>query len=99
MTALLYQLKNVHLFKKKWVKVTDIPDKRQDFCACAFIDSIYTFGGFKSGRGYTNSCLEFDAKTLNWKEVAKMNRKKAFAACAVYEGNIVVSGGSENQNR
>ena len=43
---------------KNWVKVTEIPDKRQRFCACAFIDNIYAFGGFESGPGVLNSCLK-----------------------------------------
>ena len=36
---------------KKWVKVTNIPDKRQYFCACAFLDDIYLFGGHNKKSG------------------------------------------------
>ena len=77
---------------KTWNQVTDIPDKRQHFCACAFIDIIYLFGGCIKGVGI-NSCLKFDAKTLKWEVIAKMNITRSRAACAIYEGNIVVSGG------
>ena len=81
---------------KKWAKVTTIPDKRQNFCTCAFMNSIYLFGGTYLGPGYLKFCLRLDAKSLSWKNVAKMNVEKAFAACATYEGNIVVSGGRGN---
>ena len=81
---------------KKWVIVTDMPDKRQYFCACAFIVNIYLFGGLDDERGVLNYCLKFDAKTLKWKEVAKMNKARSCAACAINEGNIVVSGGINN---
>ena len=81
---------------KKCVKVTDIPNKRQDFCACAFIDNIYLFGGYDDGPGYLKSCLRFDAKLFKWNEVAKMNQARSRAACAIYEGNIVVSGGTSD---
>ena len=27
-----------------WSKVTDIPDDRQNFCACAFMDKVFLFG-------------------------------------------------------
>ena len=83
---------------KKWVKVTDIPDKRQHFCACAFMDNIYIFGGYESGLAYLNSCLHFEAKLIKWKEVAKMNYTRSDAACAIYEENIVVTGGENNIN-
>ena len=45
---------------KTWNYACDLPDERQFFCACAFMDSIYIFGGF-----YLipiSSCSHFDAK-------------------------------------
>ena len=81
---------------KKWIKVTDIPDKRQNFCGCAYIDNIFIFGGFEPGPGYLNSCLQFNAKLLKWNEVAKMNEQRSVAACAIYYENIVVSGGLDD---
>ena len=81
---------------KKWIKVTDMPDKRYYFCACAFMNNVYLFGGFDDKRGYQSSCLEFDAKVVKWKEVAKMNEVRSSVACAIYEENIVVSGGIYN---
>ena len=91
-----YRLESVNKYSpltKSWSHVTDIPDKRYHFFACAFIDKIYVFGGFEPGTDYLNSCLQFDAKLLEWKEVAKMNEAKVHATSTIYEGNIVVSGG------
>ena len=47
----------------------------------------------------TDSCLQFDTKDNKWKESARMNDTRKFAACAVFEGKIVVTGGwDENLN-
>ena len=97
-----YSFKN-----KTWNKVTDLPDERQFFCACAFMDKIYLFGGriynhrIKYGYYVTRSCLELNTKHLEWKEVASMYNAKEFAACAVFEESIVVAGGKTifNSNR
>ena len=87
-----------------WSKVTNMFDKRQYFCACAFIDSFYIFGGDHATswivggtNAYeildTNSCLEFNIKHNSWKEIASMKHETSHAACTVFQGNIVVSGG------
>ena len=78
---------------KTWSYVCDLPDKRQGFCACAFMDHIYLFGGYASMFVKLNSCLKFDAKTSKSKELAKMSETKSHTACAIYEEKIVVSGG------
>ena len=72
-----------------------MPGDRQVFCACAFVNNIYVFGGYERGGG-TSSCLEFDAKLLKWKEVEKMNEAKHGAASSIFEENIVVCGGNSN---
>ena len=71
-------------------------DKRGGFCACAFIDQIFIIGGYNATAGCCNSCLRFDTNDNKWKEVAKMKQARALAACAVFEGRIVVSGGCES---
>ena len=69
-------------------------DDRIDFCGLSFIDKIFMFGGLRDG--ITNSCLQFDTKDHNWKEVAPMNEARYNAACVVFEGRIVLSGGRDN---
>ena len=75
-----------------WKKVADMFDDRRIFCGSAFMDKIFIIGGYsKANESTTDSCLQFDAK--GWKEVARMNQVRVSAACAVYDGKIVVSGG------
>ena len=69
-------------------------DHRICYCVCTFMDTIFVFGGLRDD--ITNSCLQFDTKDHNWKEVARMNEARRWAACAVFEGRIVVSGGRDN---
>ena len=67
------------------------------YCACSFIDSIFVLGG-----GYdldddfftiTSSCFEFNVNDKKWKELSMMRDQREHAACAVFNGKIVVSGG------
>ena len=55
------------------------------------MDDVYIMGG--SLRGDTSSCVKFNVKDKNWKKVAKMKERRRMAACSVFEGRIVVSGG------
>ena len=81
-------------FTNKWCKVTHMRDKRQFFCACAFIDEIYVFGGHcRQNYEAISSCLQFDTREKNWKRTARMNEARESAACVVFQGNILVSGG------
>ena len=81
---------------KRWKVITNIPDNRQHFCACAFIDNIYIFGGSTPVMYFPDelsSCLQFDTKQIKWKKVADMTKLRKSAACAIFEEHIVVSGG------
>ena len=86
----------------KWNVLTEMFDGREDFCACAFINKIFIIGGcaYNSDRtfGTTSSCLEFNTKDNNFKEISKMNVARESAACVVFQGNIVVSGGFDANN-
>ena len=72
------------------------------FCACAFMDQIYIIGGMAEGvdeiiydeDDYTDLCMEFDTKYNKWSQVARMNEVRSYAASAVFEGKVVVSGGN-----
>ena len=75
-----------------WRIITNMFDVRSYFCACAFMDYIFIVGGH-SHLTSTNSCLQFDTTEKNWKKVSEMIGARKFAACTVFQGNIVVSGG------
>ena len=74
-----------------------MPDERQCFCACSFMNKVYLFGGHDWKSGYLKSCLDFDANKIRWKEAAKFNEEKSLAACSIFEESIVVSGGYNGQ--
>ena len=75
-----------------WEKVSRLPDRRCDFSACSFMDSIYVVGGNIKKKD-TDRFFEFNSKSGKWKEIARYNQPVSFAHCTVYEGKIVVSGG------
>ena len=85
----------------KWTVMTIMADKRQYFCVCAFVDKIFILGGsynFDASdvNSTTNSCLEFDTKNKNFREINGMSESKDAAACAVFKENILVSGGMDS---
>ena len=81
-----------------WMVVTDLFDERYCYCVCSFMDKIYILGGKYENEQMANSCMQFDAKLENqpekfWKVISGMNAARWDAACADFQGNIVVSGG------
>ena len=82
-----------------WNLITDMVDNCGHFCTCAFMDRIYIVGGvcYQTYKA-TDSCLQFDTKNKSWEEIAKMNEARKFAACVVFQGNVVVSGGKNINN-
>ena len=83
---------------KTWNIISSTYDKRQNFCACSFMSTVFVIGG-NTDNTATNSCLRFDTKDCSWKEVAGMNEARTYAACAVFEERIVVCGGFGNRLR
>ena len=85
-----------------WNKVANIFDKRLFFCACVFVDKIFIVGGYcyndNFNRVKPKYSLQFNLKDNSWKEICEMNEERANAACVVFQGNIVVSGGYDNDD-
>ena len=93
-------VRNVEKFSpvtNTWNVIAQINDRRLNFCACSFTDSIYVFGGFLSGS--TNSCLVFNTTNKAWTQIAKMNEGRHNASCVVFEGRIFVTGGLNENGR
>ena len=80
----------------KWIKLGIMLDGRVFFCACAFVDELFFFGG--GYRPELNSCLHFNPKDHFWEEVGSMKEARSKAARAVFQGHIVVSGGRRDQH-
>ena len=75
-----------------WTEVAEMPDTRQEFCVCAFMDQIFMFGGNYDGP-ITNTCLKFDTKAYQWTKIAAMDVERSNAASVAYGEMVVVSGG------
>ena len=80
-----------------WNKVTCMSESRDYFCACAFMNHIFMFGGCHDEKDFydqvTYSCLNFNTNENKLKEICKMNIERMQAACVVFQGNIIVTGG------
>ena len=86
---------------KTWNIVADMYDDRETFCSCAFMNKIFIIGGYAYEDGEwttTNTCLQFNTKDNNWKKVARMSQARDNAACTVFEGRIIISGGRDNND-
>ena len=55
---------------------------------------LYLIGGYiKRSCKSPNSCCTYDINTNTWNEIADLNVPRFHAACTVFEGKIVVTGG------
>ena len=71
--------------------IVNLPDLRKDHCACSFMKCLYVFGGYLGYR--LNTCFKYNLLTGNWVGIASLKKGRCSAACSVYEGRMVVSGG------
>ena len=81
----------------QWINVVQTPDDRSDFNACSFMKNIYVFGGF-SKTICLKSSYTYDTKKSKWMLLASMNKFRQFAACTVFKGKIVLTGGYDGVN-
>ena len=75
----------------QWIKAIQLPDTRVNYSACSFMKSLYVFGGYNEHS--LKSCLKYDTEVSKWTDIANMYNGRGHAACTVFEGKIVVSGG------
>ena len=74
--------------------LTDVTDSRIMHCVCTFMNDIYSIGGVYAYEDHvTNYCSKFNPKEHKCREIAKMNVARAYLACSVFNGHIVVTGG------
>ena len=68
------------------------PDTRNNYCVCSFMKNLYVIGGrhvYRSKR----TRLEFTTRNSEWEYIRRLSESRSNAACTVFEGKIVVSGG------
>ena len=89
------------MYTKNWVVQNSLPNKAlMSFCVCKFMGKIYIMGGYdsdKPGDCTQKTALTYDPKTDAWEEKATMNESRRHAACSVFDGKTVVSGGIDLQ--
>ena len=93
------KVEKLSLDSNAWEYATGMIDGRIQFSACSLMDSIFIIGGRKGknmdGRDIA-TCFEFVTKSFKWKQLSSMGNARRASACSVFEGRIVVSGGSNN---
>ena len=80
----------------EWKKLADMNKNRIFYCTCSFMGEIFTMAGIFVNS--TNSCVKFNVKDKIWVEIANLIEGREYAACAVYKGRIVVSGGHSGRD-
>ena len=98
---LLYSVEKYSLTTNKWECVTEMIDCRTGFCLCAFMDKIFIIGKRKNVRFTFQlkcECIVFDTKDNKFIKAADLNEPRSAAACTVFEGRVVVSGGHNINN-
>ena len=71
-----------------------MPDDSVGFCVCSFMKSVYIFGGYiRTDGGALRTCLKYDTRNSSWSNISDMKNYRNHAACTMFEGKIVVSGG------
>ena len=72
--------------------------QRYGFCVCGFDGKLFIIGSY-THHEITNSCVEFDVKERKYSQICGMRVARSDAACAVYDGKIVVCGGVNRRFR
>ena len=81
----------------QWMNVVQTLDNRRNFSACSFMKNIYVFGGFVKKYRLEN-CYKYDTKTNMWVSIAPINVNRLVAACTVFKGKIVLTGGYDGND-
>ena len=93
----LYSVEIFETNKNSWFYKTELSDKRKQFCFCAFKQNLYILGGNSYNGLILKSCFVYNIKCDKWSQIADINENRDDAACTVYEGRIVVTGGNNNE--
>ena len=79
--------------KMRYNKKVVLPEKAVIQFACSFMKYLFVY--IESLDKYNATyCLMYNIKTLQWTYIANWNSYREQAACVIFEGKIVVSGGN-----
>ena len=82
-------LSSYSILTRKYITSKKYPKERPYFTACALINKVYILGG----RGSKETSVAFHPKNCNFERIANMMETRVKAACGIFEGKIVVTGG------
>ena len=78
-----------------WETIAHMFDKRIQFSVCSFMENIFVLGGYLND-SCLNCCSKFTPTDCSFRNIAEMTTARNLPSSAVFEGKIVVSGGSNN---
>ena len=82
---------------KTWTQNYVRIDERICYCVCYFMSKLYLIGGWiNSSHECLNSCHTYDINSQALNKVANLNKARDCAACTVFKGKIVVTGGESD---
>ena len=73
--------------------LNSFPDKRHSFRFCVFMKELFVLGGCCGVE--LASCLKYNFRHNKWSYIRNMKVERFHAACTVFEGKIVMSGGRD----
>ena len=75
-------------FGKQWKNNICMIDERKSYNVCSFLKQVFMVGGTD-----TNNCVKYDLNTEEWTILPSTQKRRYLAACTVFEGRIIVTGG------
>ena len=91
---------SIEIYSKKtktWTQQYLQIDERICYCVGSFMSKLYLIGGcIKSSGKSLSSCYSYDINSNTKNKIADLNVARYCAACTVFEGKIVVTGGVNN---
>ena len=79
---------------KTWTHQYINTEEKSFYCVCSFMGKLYLIGGWRKKN--LSSCHTYDINENTWIEIANLNMARDRAACTVFEGKIVITGGENN---
>ena len=73
---------------KRWKKLPTVIEEKSAYCVCSFMQKLFLLGDSDS-----HLVMFYDIQTNKWTTIASMIESRVNAACTVFEGKIVLSGG------
>ena len=74
-----------------------VETEEDSYCVCPFMKNLYLLGGLEIPTAL-RTCWMYETGNKKWVKISDMNFCRSAAACTVFEGKIVVSGGRTRDN-